>query len=282
MNDLTIIIPIHEFKDEYVPQLKDAVESVNEASELYKSNGMVHCNIICPDAEVGEKWAEAVRDIKIIDNMPLTVAYPTSPINSDFCSIVNWGVENYVKTPHFSILEFDDQYSSKWFCLAKKYYDHHQDVTLMLPVNILIDGKYPLGLCNEMALSGAFAASSEDGLGYVSNEALHNNGGFNVTGGIFNTEDFKSINKYKPSIEVAFNYELLLRITHNKLKVYVAPHFGYYHLVGRDGSMDSINREKYSEQEMHRWHEVARSESAFNKERQIKKEAVIRGSRDLK
>lgn len=283
MKDLTVIVPVHEYKDEYEPYLNKAIESATEAARNYGDNGKVSIRVIFPNKEVRGQYDKLEKSILEGAGVSYDVAFvnPTKSIKSDFCSMINWAVDEgkVVTTPHFSVLELDDEYTPKWFVFAKEYYDFHQDAALVLPMEILLtEDKEVIGLCNELAWSMGFS----DELGFINNNSLQDCSPFNVTGGIFNTEDFKSVGKYKPSIEVAFQYELLCRITHLKLKLYVVPRIGYYHIVGREGSLREINAKLYNEQEIARWHDIARTESAFTNERAIDKKKLLHGISDLK
>ena len=80
----------------------------------------------------------------------LTIFLLTLTINKT--SIINIEYFYYpIYTEWFSILEFDDEYSSKWFKNVVKYKEAHTDVDVFMPIIIDInekDGGF-MGLTNE-------------------------------------------------------------------------------------------------------------------------------------
>ena len=113
---------------------------------------------------------------------------------------------------------------------------------------------------NEIAWASAF---SEE-IGYLDYECLQDYPTFNLTGGIFNTNDFNSIGGFKPSIKIAFNYELLLHMTKKELKVFVVPKEGYIHVVGRKGSLTEEYNNTMKMDEIKKWFNMAKIESYFS------------------
>jgi hypothetical protein len=88
-----------------------------------------------------------------------------------------------------------------------------------------------------------------------------------LTGAIFNKSDFIKVGKYKPSIKVAFNYELLLRLTNKGLKCMVVPKEGYVHNVGREDSLTDYYNKNLTPDEVTKWFELAFREYIFDNDR---------------
>ena len=111
------------------------------------------------------------------------------------------------------------------------------------------------------------ATSNTDEFGFIDGQLLEVYTGFNLTGAIFNTQDFIKVGKYKPSIKVAFNYELMLRMCDRKLKMFVVPKEGYTHIIGRKNSLtDQYNKEIPAE-DVKLWFELAKREHTYDHDR---------------
>ena len=197
--------------------------------------------------------------------------------DTDFCTQVNVAAGK-VQTKHFSILEFDDTYTAKWFKMAHDYFYTNESVSLFLPIGIIWSESAPgqYQYVNEIAWTGSF--SNE--LGYLDYDCLQDYPSFNLTGGIFNTEDFNAIGGFKPSIKVAFNYELLLRMAKKEMKIFVVPKEGYLHLIGRKGSLTDEYAASMDKNDIKKWFDLAKAECIFKEDRKttisgIKEEVVV-------
>lgn len=253
MKDITVIIPIllEAYSHPLDQMLNKAVDSVRAAAENYKG-GKVKLLIVRPSDEATDDLYFPNIEYKYIYNKG----------NTDYCSQVNLGVEN-VDTEFFSILEFDDWYSPKWFKMFDEYYNTNEDVSVFLPINVLHSQKENTSeFVNEIVWASSF--SSE--MGVIDFECLENCASFNLTGGIFKTSDWL---KYKPSIKVAFNYEYLLRATskNKKQKIYVIPKEGYHHELFREGSLVDQYVKEIPEETNPLWFELARREYSYDEDR---------------
>lgn len=241
MKDITIILPIHKFiLSEDGDYLRASLNSVVKCQSFYPDKLkllLVGPTEVIESTEVLDIVKETIGgseiDWQVLNNTGAT----------DFCSQVNFAAQN-VDTDYFSVLEFDDEYMPKWFKLAQTYYPTHEDVSLFLPLTIQNDGQRS-NYVNELVWAMAFA----DVMGEVDSNCLQNTTAFNLTGGIFNTKDFNHVGGFDSSVEIAFSYDLLLRLTAEyKLKVYVVPRMGYGHLLGRKGSLLDEYKDKYNDQ----------------------------------
>ena len=261
MNDITIIIPVHKFDEKIKELLNDALESIKTNQENYTFGKLVPL-IVGPNnvlEEIGETFGE---------NNFYHACRNTG--ETDFCSQVNFAAKK-VDTQYFSILEFDDTYSDNWFKMAHDYYYTNETVSLFLPINILTDVSHQqFQYVNEISWSGSF--SNE--IGFLDFDCLQDYSSFNLTGGIFNTEDFKKIGMFKPSIKVAFNYELLLRMTKKELKVYVVPKEGYTHVIGREDSLTDEYNKTLTNEEIRKWFDLAKIECVFTEDRKTNIEKI--------
>ena len=260
MNDITIIVPIHIYNDGVKEMLNKALDSVNECQKLYE-HGKLNVLFVAP------------KDVKT-ELMNLKCAVDTEIIandgDTDFCSQINFAVD-HVKTDFFSILEFDDEYTPKWFKTAYEYYYGNESVSMFLPVNLLHDqNNENWQYFNTMALSPAFItpdANDTDDIGIINRKRLEGCSVFNVTGAIINTKDFIRCGKYKPSIKLSFNYELMLRMTEKGCKLMVVPKEGYIHVMGRKDSLTEEYMNTTTEEERAKWFALAVRECVFDEDR---------------
>lgn len=266
MKDITILVPVHDFNDTICEFLGKALKSVDLNIETYK------------DGKLSVLFVSSLKDEEKIKSFEkcigtghkFTYEIITNDGESDFCSQINFGAE-YVKTEHFSILEFDDEYTPKWFKMANEYYYGNESISIFLPVNMFHDAEYSnWQYGNTMALSPSFITANNDDtddIGIINYVRLEKCSLFNLTGGIFNTKDFIAVGKYKPSIQVAFNYELMLRMTKKGLKIMVVPKEGYLHTIGREGCLTSTYMMSMTEEERDKWFSLAVRECIYDEDR---------------
>ena len=262
MKDVTIIIPVHEYNDTVDTLLKKALESVSDCRKEFK-DGHLPVVIVAPrkldDILTHSDICQFIPETKIIWNEG----------NTDFCSMINFGADN-ISTDYFSILEYDDTYRKKWFKLANDYFYGNESISIFLPLNVIHTGNKNWQFGNEFGLSNAFITDDvddTDDVGIINFKRIEKCSVFNLTGAIFNRNDFIKVGKYKPSIKVAFNYELLLRLTNKGLKCMVVPKEGYVHEVGREGSLTDTYNKTLSDDEINKWFELAFREYVYDTDR---------------
>lgn len=257
MKDLTIIIPVNEF---------------NQIVEEYLEKSVKSCEAAGTDATkvfVGPK--------EVLDNLKKTTNYTDWKYvyneKSDFPAQINAAVKE-CKTKYFSILEYDDEYTDKWFnnvqtyinCGDKKY-EEYEGISLYLPLTEIIDYNEvengPIGYVNE----AVWASSFSDNIGFIDLECLKNYMNFNTTGGVFNTEDFIKLGGLKESMKLTFWYEYLLRSVYKGKKVFVIPKVGYRHLINRPSSLSTIYNAEMDSKEADWWIELAQKEYLFTNDR---------------
>ena len=253
MNDLSIIIPIHELCDANLAYFEMAVDSVPSDYPI-----IVSCKF--GDGEYIKKFIDKKR--------PDIIIKETDDENSptDFCSLVNQAV---IGTTWFSVLEFDDEYTPIWFDNVKRYIDFIDDVYMFMPMSELVDYNTQkfIGFGNE----AVWASSFSEEMGYIDHECLENYFDFYITGSVINTEKFIEIGGLKPSIKLSFWHEFLLRFT-SKYKIYVIPKIGYKHTLGRPNSLLEQYKATMDEKEQEFWINTAKkaSESISDEEYEYK------------
>lgn len=250
MKDIAVIIPVHELKDDTEKGLLiRAINNVKECQKYYEHKLTTY--IVTP-LDLG---SDICNGCNVLINDGAT----------DFCSQINFGVKN-INEDYFSILEFDDEYNEKWFSMVKKYYYSNEDVSVFLPINVQIISKDGY---RQFANETPWALEFTQELGYIDFNCLANYYGFNITGGVFNRKDFIAVGGLKASIQVAFNYEFLMRITNKKLKVFVVPKEGYKHVIDRDNSLTDICGGKFTQGEIDKWYALAQKEYLYEEDRNV-------------
>ncbi|MFN7656468.1 MAG: glycosyltransferase, partial [bacterium] len=117
-NKTTIIIPIHKMDDTLSSYFEKAIKSV----ENQKINPEEVIIVTAKGVKINEEYLKNVN-YRIVVNEG----------NTDFCSQINFGVEQ-VKTTFFSILEVDDEYSKIWFDNVNKYVEAYDETDVFLPI----------------------------------------------------------------------------------------------------------------------------------------------------
>lgn len=244
MENLVVVIPVHEFNDEVGKLLTNAINSVQENIEVRVSCKKGLENKI-------KKYLKDWSDIKIIANE-----------KSDFASLVNNGIKN---SKYFSILEFDDEYTPIWFNNVEKYIETMPDVSVFIPLTDIVDfdTKKFSGCGNEAPWASAFS----NNIGFIDNDCLQNFFDFYMTGSVFNTDDWNEVGGLKPSIKLTFWYEYMLRATNKDQKIFVVPKVGYNHYMGRKDSLTENYRNNMSKEEQEFWFKLAKKEYFFKEDR---------------
>ena len=252
MENITVIIPIHKWDDEFKKMTTDAINNVNECRGF--TTAVITSLIVAPKSIECE-------ELNALNSKETKVFYHEG--ETDYCSQVNAAAE-VVETKFFSILEVDDLYTPKWFKMFNDYLVGNEDFSVFLPLTIQhIVGEDGWLYTNEMALSGGLA----ENIGEVTEELLTDVSIFNVTGAVINKEDFIAVGKYKPSIQIAFNYELLLRFAKSKKRIMVVPKEGYFHIVGRKDSLSDTYVKTIPADDIQKWFALAKTEYAYKKDR---------------
>ena len=148
--------------------------------------------------------------------------------------------------------------------------DTFTDVDVFLPIvkDVKPDGKF-LTFMNESAWAYGFT----DMQGFIDNEVLLEFQNYQTSGGLFKTKVIIDNGKFKENIKLTFNYELLLRLTHNGVRIMTVPKVGYQHVNFREDSLFWLYKNddtvKLSEDEVKFWLDTAKKEFFFKNKRDI-------------
>lgn len=261
--DVTVILPIHEWNETVEKYYNKALETVNLQNGIEGEKIDVLVVYSAAIQNVFEKSVEPeYKNINII--------YLKNEGKTDFQSQVNFGAKN-VKTTYFSILEYDDEYSTTYFKIMKSYITSpdFKSIDVFLPIIVETnDNDQALKLTNETVWSKQFVG--ENGvMGYLNAPALNQYTDFKICGALLKTEEFNNAGGLKSNIKLTFQYEFLLRFLNNASKIYTIPKIGYKHLAVREGSLFDKISKTMNMKERAFWFETAKKEANFFNDRPI-------------
>lgn len=253
--EITVLLPIHKWDEEYELMFMNALNSVQP---FYND---VDLTIICPP-NVSNK----IIDLKLETKLNI-LTLPNKGL-TDFPTQINFGIKN-CKTKWFSILEIDDEYKPNWLKVMNQYISKNENVDVFLPVveDINVNGDF-LSYTNESVWAYGFSEVQ----GLLDNEVLLDFQNYQTSGGLYKTELFKDDLFLKDNIKLTFTYELLLRLTHNNIKVMVIPKVLYSHVNFREDSLFWSYKNgdnKLSEKEVKFWLDSAKHEFFFKLKRDL-------------
>jgi len=256
-NDITVIL--HDVSGKFNEWYGKAIGSLLQ-SQVKPGKLLIVCSEDESVKSFMESWEKpSDLDIKVIYNNGET----------DFCSQINYGVEN-CDTEFFSVLECDDEYSNIWFKQFNEYVSYYDEVDVFLPLVVDTDpnGQF-IGFTNEALWAMGF---SED-LGHLDNNTLLRYQNFQTSGMIMRTEKFTEIGGFKSSIRLTFAYEFLLRATYNDAVIMTIPKVGYKHTNQRENSLFYNYKLKegfrLEGQEAKFWIDTAKKEYFFTTDRKV-------------
>ena len=242
---------------------------LNAVSSVLKQKKEINELIVVHTAE-----ENLVEKLKSFDFSGVTVNLLQYDGEPNFCSQVNYGVDN-CSSEWFSILEFDDEYSTIWFKNAKKYSEIYRDVSAFLPIVIDVDDKGTFaGFTNE----ATFAQNFSQEMGFLTNETLQEFQNFQTSGMVFKKSLINDFGGFKSNFKLTFVYEFLLRLTFNSVRVMTIPKIGYKHINLREGSIfwnHKYGTDKLSENEVKFWIDSAKKEYFFTDERPLNYEPQV-------
>jgi hypothetical protein len=257
MKKITILLPVHKLDEDDIIMLKNAVDSVEDF------HNDVKLSIVSP-----KKLKAQLVDLGLSDKLEINFIENTTN-QTDFTSQVNLGIEK-CDTEWFSILEMDDEYTKVWLTAVSEYAHNYKDVDVFLPIvkDVNVEGSF-LSFTNESVWAYGFTETQ----GYLDNEVLLEYQNYQTSGGLYRTEVIKENGSFKDNLKLTFSYELLLRLTHNGVKVMGIPKIGYQHVNFRENSLfwsyKNDDKIKLNEDEVKFWLDTAKKEFFFKNKREI-------------
>lgn len=254
--DITVIIPLHEVNETTNDLYSNAVKSIT--NQLVKPTKVL---IVTPKDSEANTFANNFDygDIKDL------VSVIENDGDTDFSSQMNFAV-NKCETKWFSLLEFDDEYSSIWFKNVHEHIEAHGDIQLFLPmiVDVDTDGVF-IGFTNEAVWANSFS----DELGVLDKESLLAYQQFNIDGMVMDKETYLNLGGLKKNMKLTFIYEFLLRMTFNSIRVMTIPKLGYKHLNQRPGSLFNQYKQTIDPVEANWWLNKAKNEYYHTTDREL-------------
>ena len=261
--NISIVLPIHKLNGEADTKLlTNALSSVTTQTVMPDE-----VLIVVP---AGSEVEKTMKSFDFGDAKGL-VRVVSNPNTSDVQSQLNYGISQ-VKTDWFSFLEYDDEYSNKWFKNVVEYREAHSDVEIFMPIIVDVNASDSsfMGFSNEAVWANSFS----DELGILDNNALLSFQNFNIDGFVMKTSAVEDFGGFKSNIKLTFVYEFLLRMTFNAVKVMVIPRFGYKHQNQREGSLFASYRGEMDSTEANWWLEQAKKEYFHPSERDMTYEPI--------
>jgi len=253
-SNITVIIPIHYVDDSVKEYYANAISSIQNQEETQADEVIV----VTPAGDVADF-------INGFDHGDLKVRTLINDGDTDFSSQINFAVEN-TNTEWFSLLEFDDEFSSVWLKNGVKYINAYPEVEMFLPIIIDVN---PAGAFMSLTNEAVWAHEFSDEMGVLDNGAALRYQNFNLDGMIMNKSAYEDHGGLKPSMKLTFIYEFFLRMTYNDVKVMTIPKFGYKHVNQRENSLFNNYRNELSPDESRWWLAQAKKEYFFPQDRKI-------------
>lgn len=257
MDNVTYIFPVLELgSEQHKKRILDTLNSMKSLFEPDNDSAII----------VGPKDVIENIDKELGINVPKN-GFITELISEgkDVYSLVNDAVMECT-TEYFSVLEPGEVYSSNWRKNAAAY---GKGCSVIVPLvnNIAetADGKMDEGAFLSNELAWAVSYNEDNAIGVINMDFLDKFMDVSLSGAFFNTEDFISIGKFKPSLKIVTWYEFLLRCAYKSKRIYVAPKIGVTRVY--TPSESNISKEEAD------WLiKTARQEYFFNEDREKKYE----------
>jgi len=265
--DISVVLPVHKFDDEVKELLSKALETaaIQEDIEDKIDVFVVYASTL----DNNQDWMKFIGT-PAKEWETLNILYIKNDGNTDFQAQVNLGAQQ-VKTRYFSILEYDDEYSTTYFKIMNSYIKspEFKGVEIFLPIVVETNDKdQTLKLTNETVWSKQFVGENGT-MGYLNAPSLNQYTDFKICGGLFRTDEFIGAGGLKSNIQLTFQYEFLLRYLNNASKIYTVPKIGYKHLATREGSLFHVLQQTMTMQDRKFWFDTAKKEANFFNDRPI-------------
>lgn len=271
IENLSVVIPIHEIKEEDTKFFEDCIKSIKKQSYKPKNVTIVHTK--STDLDLVNKVLES-EEFK--DEVSLIL---NETDKTDFYSQVNY-FTNSCETEWFSIIEFDDEYAKYAFDHFIEYREAYSGIKMFLPLvaETKTEGEF-IKFTNEIGLVNSrdnlTSLETIRQLGFVDFDMVSNHVIYRPIGGFIKTEEFIDCGKFKPSIKYHQQYEFMLRWTHKENETMTMFKLGYQHKSGRENSHDMSPDFRPTAEEFYFWLDTAKKEYYFPREREIKTDFKI-------
>ncbi len=261
--DITVIIPLHEWNDEVEKLYNKALETVSVQDGVDDRPPVLV--VYAAGLENNDSFSKEIEEAR-----DLSIAYIKNEGKTDFQSQINLGAKQ-VKTRWFSILEYDDEYSTTYFKIMSSYINspEFKGVEVFLPIVVETNKEdQAMKITNETVWSKQFVGENGT-MGYLNKDSLNQYTDFKICGALLNTDEYNTAGGLKSNIKLTFQYEFLLRYMNNASKIYTVPKIGYKHLIIREGSLFDTLSKTMTMDERKFWFDTAKKEANFFNDRPI-------------
>lgn len=269
MTNISIVLPVHEFNESVATYLRKGFVSLKSQEGLADLPSVVLVYTHAAEqAGILDFIKEFTTPVEATDTA-LVITPIKNEGKTDFCSQVNLGVSQ-VTTPYFSILEYDDEYSTKYFKNVEKHFKVYPDVGIFLPFSVEVDDKTGtlVQIVNQTIWSKGYVGENGT-LGFLNSKALNEFSFYTIGGSVIKKSEFEASGGLKSNIKLAFTYEFLLRFLENGNKIFTIAKLGYRHTINRAGSLFVGYGASMSVKERRFWFETAKKECHFFNDRLI-------------
>jgi hypothetical protein len=267
--NITTIIPIHEIDEKISSFLDKAIESVQKQEGIAEKPKIV----VVYAANIADKMMKylsplALKQAADFDGVGINNSLVANSGKTDYQSQVNFAVKK-IATDYFSVLEFDDEYSTTFFKNAEKYINSYPEIDVFLTMMIEVNEKNEgIKMTNETVWAQQFVGENGE-MGYLNVKALQQYTDFKLSGAVIKKSEFENLGGYKSNIKLTFMYEFLLRALNNACKIFSMPKIGYKHLATREGSLFDGYMKTMPANERKFWFETANKEANIMGDRAI-------------
>lgn len=252
MSNITAIIPIHEYNDVFIEYLKNCITSIKNQELMFDDVFLV------VPKEFHKQYSE------FINNMECNVTVISNTGNdTTYQSQVMLGVNN-VNSEYFTVLEFDDELSSKYLKNMVLYLNKYENVKILLPTILEVNSENKkIKETNIQAWSKQLVGDDND-IGYLNEKLLLEYTDFKLSGSVINKKTFLKLNGFKNNVSFLFGFEFLLRALKNNIKIFVLPKILYKHLSNRIDSITEYHIRTLTPKQIKTWFDIAINESNIN------------------
>jgi len=262
--NITVIIPIHEYNEKVKELYRNALQSIVDQKNVEIPKVLVvYTAGLINNEEDGFLNNEVQRNID-----GLSIEYIKNEGKTDFQSQINLGVSK-CDTDYFSILEFDDEYSTTYFKNAVEHIEALPEVDLFMSIIVEVnDKRQRLKFTNETVWAKQFVGENGE-MGYLNSKSLNQYTDFKISGAIIKKEEYDNAGGLKSNIQLTFIYEFLLRLLNNGAVIYTIPKAGYMHFATREGGLFDTYGKTMTLSHRKFWFDTAKKEYSFFNDREI-------------
>lgn len=251
-NNITIICPIHVWNIDVAQYTKKMITSLSESSN--QNFDLLFVNKVDVQKEIykmeTKKWFTSHNTKFVLYQEDM-----------NYQQVINYS-QQFIDNDYFIVLEFDDTIHNMYLNTLQNHISHYgSDIDVYMNIVFEVNNNNDqLGMRNDYA----WVVNAMDNIGYLSFNGVKNNiGPFSLVGAAINKDFYNKIGGLKPSIEISFNTEFILRSLNKGGVLYVVPQIGVKHTNGRSDSYFMQCANRYTNEEKNKWYKLALEQCYF-------------------